>query len=162
IGPHLLQARNRRSRQAGGILSEQRHQRVLEVTGRHAVQVEDWKQHFEAFGAARIRRKNRRREPNAIFLRSLTISHARLTYGDRTDAGHDLALRQMAVAHNALTAVIGELVSVLGEEVCDLRFNGLREQSTGAVAKNFCQWINKGPWWDELGNVTIGHGVSLL
>ena len=68
----------------------------------------------------------------------------------------------MAVAHNALTAFIGELVSVLGEEVCHLRFNGLREQSTGAVAKNFCQWINEGPWWDELGNVTIGHGVSLL
>ena len=62
----------------------------------------------------------------------------------------------MAVAHNTLTSVIGELVSVLGEEVCHLCLNCLREQCAGTVAKNFCQRVCERPWQDELGNVSPG------
>ncbi len=32
----------------------------------------------------------------------LAVAHARLADGDRADAGHHLALGQMAVAHDAL------------------------------------------------------------
>jgi hypothetical protein len=38
------------------------------------------------------------------------VAHPRAAHADRTDAGHDLALWQMAVAHQPLAAIIGRLV----------------------------------------------------
>ena len=37
----------------------------------------------------------------------LTVAHAWLANGDRPDAGHDLALGQMAMPHDAPAAVLG-------------------------------------------------------
>ncbi len=66
VDPNLLQPRDRRGRQARRILAEQRAERILEVTGRDALQVEDRDQHFEALRAPRIGRQYRRREPDAL------------------------------------------------------------------------------------------------
>jgi hypothetical protein len=109
-----------------------------------------------------MRRKNLRGEANAIFLRSRTIAHARLTHSDRTDASHDLALRQVAVSHNTLTAVLGEPVSVLGDEGCNFHLHRLCQRGTGAVAKNFCQRVGERPWRDELGNVSRVRRIAPL
>ena len=46
---------------------------------------------------------------------------------DRTDAGHDLALWQMAVAHQPLAAIIGRLVGVPTEQGRDLSLDSLRQ-----------------------------------
>src|SRR4029077_14376877 len=44
----------------------------------------------------------------------------------------------------------------------DLRLNGLRQQRTGAATPNLSERIGEGPWFRELEDVSVGHGVSLL
>src|SRR5262249_24894555 len=90
------------------------------------------------------------------------IPHARTAYRDRSDAGHDLALGQVTVAHQPLAAILGQLVGVATEKGCDLGLDGLRQQRSRAVAQNLSQRIGKSSWLGELENVSVGHGVSLL
>jgi hypothetical protein len=52
---------------------------------------------------------------------------SRLADGDRTDAGHHLALRQVTVADDALVAVRGLQIGMLAEKVCDLGLDRLRQ-----------------------------------
>src|SRR2546430_9437818 len=80
---------------------------------------------------------------------------------DRADAGHDLAFRKMAVAHDALLARLGLEIGMLCEKL-NLRFDRLGQQRTCAAAQDLCQGIGKGPWLGELDDVTVRHGVSLL
>ena len=68
----------------------------------------------------------------------------------------------MAMAHQPLAAVFGVLVGMAAEEGCDLRLDGLRQQGSGALAQNFGQRIGEGFWLNQLGNIILGHGVSLL
>ena len=53
---------------------------------------------------------------------------------DRADAGHDLAFRQMTVAHQPLVAFIGALLGVAPEERGHLGLDRLGQKGTGAVA----------------------------
>ena len=91
-----------------------------------------------------------------------TVAHARAAHGDRTDAGHDLALGQMPMAHQPLAAVVGQLVGMAAEQGGNLGLDGLRQQRSRAVAQNLGQRIGKSSWLGELENVSVGHGVSLL
>ena len=61
-------------------------------------------------------------------LRAFTdaVAHPRAAHADRTDAGHDLALWQMAVAHQPLAAIIGRLVGVPTEQGRDFGLDSLR------------------------------------
>jgi hypothetical protein len=68
----------------------------------------------------------------------------------------------MPVADQPLAAVLGQLVSMTGEQGCDLGFNRLRQQRSSAVAQHLGQWIGKSSWLAELENLSLGHGVSLL
>src|SRR5262245_57012796 len=90
------------------------------------------------------------------------VTHARAAHGDRADAGHDLALGQMPVAHQPLAAVIGQLVGMTGEQGCYLGLDGLSQQCSRTAAQNLGQRIGKSSWLGELENVSVGHGVSLL
>jgi hypothetical protein len=88
---------------------------------------------------------NRMRSPPAG-----PVAHARLAHGHRADAGHDLALRQMAVAHHAPAAI-----AVAGRHGCPrksrhLRLDGLGQQSTRAVAQNLGERIVNVPGWVSL------------
>src|ERR1700730_4149646 len=69
---------------------------------------------------------------------------------DRPDAGHDLAFRKMAVAHDALLARLGLEIGVLCEKLSNLRFDRLGQQRTRAAAQDLCEGIGKGPWLGEL------------
>jgi hypothetical protein len=72
-------------------------------------------------------------------LRAFTdaVAHPRAAHADRTDAGHDLALWQMAVAHQPLAAIIGRLVGVPTEQGRDFGLDSLRlENSFRGVKKN--------------------------
>src|SRR5512133_2602124 len=93
---------------------------------------------------------------------SFAVAHPWLANADRADPVYDLTLRKMAVAHNALLARRGLQIGVLCEKLGNLRFDGLAQQRTRAVAQDFRQGIAEGPWLGELDNVTVGHGVSLL
>src|SRR5262249_60107220 len=81
---------------------------------------------------------------------------------DWTDAGHDLTLGQMPVAHQPPAAIIGELVGMTAEQARNLGLEGLRQKRSRAVAQNLGQRISKSSWLRELENISLGHGVSLL
>jgi hypothetical protein len=66
------------------------------------------------------------------------------------------------MAHQALVAVSGALIGLRGDEAGDLGFDGLGEQRSRAIAQNFRQSIGKGPWLNQLENVSVGDGVLLL
>src|SRR5947208_16879348 len=68
----------------------------------------------------------------------------------------------MAMAHQPLAAVIGQLVGMAAQQGCNLGLDGLRQQRAGAIAQNLGQRISKSSWLGELENISIGHGVSLL
>src|SRR6516165_8957439 len=162
LRPGLLEPPDGRGRQPAGVLAEQCDQGFLKVAGRQALEVEDRDQHFEAFRAARVRRQNRRRKADALRTFTGTVTYTRAAHGDRTDAGHDLALGQMPVAHQPLATVIGQLVGMAGEQDCDFGLHRLRQQRSRAVAQNLGQRVRKSSWLAELENVSVGHGVSLL
>src|SRR4051812_11430457 len=68
----------------------------------------------------------------------------------------------MPMAHQPLAAVFGVLVSVAAEEGCDLGLDSLRQQRSRALAQNFGERIGEGFWLNQLGNIILDHGVSLL
>src|SRR5262249_28142931 len=81
---------------------------------------------------------------------------------DRTDTCHDLALRQMAVAHNALPAIFGLQITVPGEKIRDLSLYGLSHQRACALPQDFGELIVKGSRLNQFAHVIVGHGISLL
>src|SRR5229473_3299906 len=90
------------------------------------------------------------------------IAYTRLADGDRTDTGHHLALRQVTVADDALVAVPGLQIGMLVEKVSDLGLDRLGEKGTGPVAQDFCELIVEDSWLNQLDDVIVGHGISLL
>src|SRR5271155_4888791 len=92
VGPGLLQAPYARSGQSASVLAQQCAERLLEVTGGDAFQVQDRNQYFEALRAPRVGRQNGRAEPNALTFGSPAVAHPRLAHRHRADPGHDLAL----------------------------------------------------------------------
>ena len=69
------------------------------------------------------------------------VAHPRATHGDRTDAGHDLALGQTAVAHQPLAAIIGNLVGVPAKQRRHFGLDGLRQQRSRPVAQNLRKFL---------------------
>src|SRR5215468_3707229 len=162
FAPGLLEASNGRGREPAGVPAEQCDQRVFEVAGRDALEVEDREQHLQALRPARVGRQNRRRKADALATFAAAVTHARAAHRHRTDAGHDLTLGQMSVAHQPPAAIIGELVGMAAEQARNLGLDGLRQNRSRAVAQNLGQRISKSSWLRELENISVGHGVSLL
>jgi hypothetical protein len=125
--PSLLETPYGRGRKPAGVLAKQRNERLLEVAGGDPLEVEDRDQHFEALRSARVGRQNRRGKANALRAFTDAVAHPRAAHADRTDAGHDLALWQMAVAHQPLAAIIGRLVGVPTKQGRDLSLDSLRQ-----------------------------------
>ena len=90
--------------------------------------MEDQQQHLDRLRAPQIARQDRRREVNALRITSSAIAHTRAADRYRTDPGHDLALRQMAVAHNALAGTSIFEAPMLGEKISDLGLYGRGQQ----------------------------------
>src|SRR5437660_1231511 len=106
--------------------------------------------------------KDRRRKADALRTFANPSPHARTAHRDRPDAGHNLALGQMPVAHQTLAPILGPLVGMAVEQGRDLGLDGLRQQRSRAIAQHLSQRISKSSWLGELENVSLGHGVSLL
>jgi len=51
----------------------------------------------------------------------------------------------MAVAHNALAAILGLEISMLGEKISDLRLYGLSKQRSRPLPQGFGELIAKAP-----------------
>ena len=68
----------------------------------------------------------------------------------------------MAMAHQPLAAVFGLSVGMAAEEGCDLSLDGLRQQRPRTLAQNFGERVGELCWLDQLDDIILGHGVSLL
>src|SRR6516225_6187029 len=161
FGPHLLEADDGRCRQTWRVADEGR-QHFLEVAGRDSLQVEDGDQHLKALRSPRVSRQDRWRVSDALAIARCTVAHPRLANSDRADAGHDVALWKMAMAHHALMARLGLEIGMLCEKLSNLRLDRLGQQRSRAAAQDLCQGVGENPWLGELDDVTVGHGVSLL
>src|SRR5215470_16692601 len=68
----------------------------------------------------------------------------------------------MAVAHNALAAILSLEARMLGKKIRDLGLYGLGQQRARAMPQDFGELIVKASWLNQLKNVIVGHGISLL
>ena len=164
VEPAVFQAADGRRRQAARILAGKGCKCLGEVAGRDALEVQDRQQRLDRLRAPHVGWQDRRREPDAAGIASggLAIAHARLAHGDRADAGHHLALRQVTVADNTLVPVPGLEIGMLVEKASNLGFDRLREQGTGTVTQNFGELVVEGSWLDQSDDVIVGHGILLL
>src|SRR6202022_4028847 len=164
VEPAVLQSADGGCRQSGSILAKQRRQRLGEVASRYPLQIKDRQQRLDRLRATHVGRQDRRREPDAARIGSggLAVAYTRLADGDRTDTGHHLALRQVTVADDALVAVLGLQIGMLAEKVCDLGLDRLSEKGTCPVAQDFCELIVEDSWLNQMDDVIVGHGISLL
>jgi hypothetical protein len=51
---------------------------------------------------------------------------------------------------------------MLREKISDLGVYGLRWHSARALSQDFGELIVNASWLNQLGNVIVGHGISLL
>ena len=127
------------------------------------LEVEDRDQHLEALRPARVGRQNRRREADALRAFANAITHARAAHSDRADAGHDLTLGQMPVTDQPPAAVLGQVVSMTGEQGCSLGLDCLGQQRSRAVAQHRGSGSVKVPGWESwktLASVTAYHSFG--
>src|SRR5215470_913181 len=164
VEPAVLEANDGGWRQPRRVLAQQGRKRFGEIAGRDALQVEDRQQRLDRLRAPQVGRQDRRCKANAagIASRSLAIAHTGLADRDRADTCQHHALRQMAVAHNALAAVLALEISMLGEKIRDLGLDRLRQQPASPLPQDFGELIVKGSWLNQFEHVIVGHGISLL
>jgi hypothetical protein len=117
-----------------------------------------------SLGAPRVGRKDRRRQADAARISggSLAIAHTWLAHGNRTNPGHHLALRQIAVTNNPAVTLAGLQISLSTEEIGDFGLDGLRQQRMRSVAQNIGELIVECSWLNQLGDAIVRHGTSLL
>ena len=68
----------------------------------------------------------------------------------------------MPVAHDAPMAIAGLQISMFGQKLGNLGFDRLGQQSARPIAQDLSQMVGEGPWLNQLDDVIVGHGVSLL
>jgi hypothetical protein len=129
------------------VLAEQHRQCFLELSGRDALKVEDRDQQLESLRPGRVRRQNRRREADALGTFADPLAHPRATNRDRTDAGYDLTLRQMAVAHQTSVAIVDYLVGVSFEQSRYIGFDRMPEQPRAPLRNTSVSGSPKVPGW---------------
>src|SRR3954452_2922265 len=162
VRPDVPEPCDGRGREPTSILAEQGCQRLLEPACGDALEVEDRDQHLEALRAARVRRQDRGAEGNALLARADAVTNARSAHRDRADAGHDLALGQVTVAHQPLTSIVGELVGVALEKPGHLRCDSLGQKRAGTAAQHLSQRVGMPGWesWKTLLSVTAYHSFG--
>ena len=164
VDPDLLQSCDGRRRQPRRVIAEQGRQRLLEVAGRDALQIEDRDQGLQALRPARIGWQQRRCEADTVGIvgRRLPVAHARLAHANRADSGHHLALGQMTVAHDTAATVGGLEISMFAKKFGDLGLHGLGQQGARSVAQHLGELVVERSWLNQLDDVIVGHGISLL
>jgi hypothetical protein len=105
--PARREARYHARRQVRRVRPEQRRQRLLEVAGGDAAQVEDRQQGIEALRPPRPPRQDVRGEADLLLGRHVggAVAHLLALHRDRPDPGLDHPLRPGAVPDDALAAI---------------------------------------------------------
>src|SRR5262249_42404978 len=144
LGPGLLEASNGRGREPAASLPSN----AISASAKSPVE----KPLRERIGISPSRLFDRRAEGGRIAdekrMRSqptfaAAVTPPRAAHSDRTDAGHDLTLGQMSVAHQPPAAIIGELIGMAAEQARNLGLDRLRQNRSRAVAQNLGQRIGK-------------------
>jgi hypothetical protein len=68
----------------------------------------------------------------------------------------------VTVADDALVAVPGLQIGMLAEKVRDFGLDRLGQQGTGPIAQDFGELIVEDSWLNQMDDVIVGHGISLL
>ena len=58
--------------------------------------------------------------------------------------------------------VLGLKISMLGEKVRDLHLDGLAQKGARPIAQDLGEPVGEGSWLNQLDDVIVRHGVSLL
>ena len=66
------------------------------------------------------------------------------------------------MADDTLATVLGPKIAMIVEELGNLGLDGLRQQSARSIAQTFGERILKGFWLNQIGDVIVWHGISLL
>jgi hypothetical protein len=160
--PGFGQPPNGRRRQAWCFRPEQRGQRLGELAGGDALQVEPGQQFLDVARPAEIGRQDRRGEPDRLGIRRTAVADLRAAHLDRPDPGLDPPLGCMSVTHQAAPALSVDEPGMGGEERLDLSFNRLHQHPPGAIAQH-CQQrvVGDAHSWPRQGDHAILlHGVS--
>ena len=163
IGPALLQPGDDRGRQVGCVLAQQDTQRLLEITGRDAAQVQDRQQGIQTCRPARPARQQRRGEPDPLGCRAGSpIANLDPLELDRPNPGLDHAFRPMTMPDQPVPAV-GQLQLLPGgQKGFHLGLDGLFEQPARSRAQEHGQRIVDLVRLRKPDNAAIFfHGVSL-
>ena len=163
VRPGLLEPPDGRGREPAGILAEQCHQRLLEIAGGDALQVEDRDQHLQALRPARVGRQNRRREADALATPSPTRSRTR---GQRTATGPMPVMISRSgrcpwrTSRRRPSSV--SLSAWLLSKAATSASTACASSARAPLRKTSVSGSVNVPGWNELENVSLGHGVSLL
>jgi hypothetical protein len=136
------QAGHHRGRQVGCVLAQQRRQRLLEIAGRDAPQVEHRQQRIQTSGPPRPQRQDRRVEPDSLAIAGCsTVPNLRPRHLHRADASLDRPRRPVTMPHHS-GASVGKLqVLHRGKKRLDFRLDCLGQKLPRTSAKDIRQWI---------------------
>jgi hypothetical protein len=160
--PALAPPPNGRGRQARCSRPEQRRQGFLELTRRHALQIQPGQQFLDVPGPAQVRRQDRRGEPDRLTVIGCTIAHPGPTDLDGADPGLDPPLRRMTVPDDTATALLIRVSGMAGEERLDLRLDRLHQHPPGSLAQHRQKRIvgEARSWPGQGKDGILLHGVS--
>jgi hypothetical protein len=65
-------------------------------------------------------------------------------------------------AHDAPMAVLDFQIGMFGQKLGDIALDRLGQQGPRAIAQDLGQLVGEDPWLNQLKDVIVGHGVSLL
>ena len=142
VPPQRLQPGNGARRKARSVPPHKRGKGLAEIAARDPLQIKPRQQLLHRSGAPQIARQDRRRETDPPARPQwVAIPRPRRLDPDRPDPGLDLALRQIAVPHNAAAARgVGQIR--MGHNMpLDFRFNRLGQQLTRPGPQNVRQRI---------------------
>ena len=161
--PVALESGDCRGGQVRGVLAQQGGERLLEVAGRNAAQVEHRQERVQAPGPSGPARQDLGGEADPLAsLGRGAVAHLHPPHLHRADAGLEGALGTMPVTDEAGLPVGEPLLGHRGQEGFGLRLDRLRQQPPCAGAQHGGQWVI-----DRLGlrerddGATLVHGVSL-
>jgi hypothetical protein len=157
------QAAHGRGREAGRVGAEQRRERLLELAGGDALEVEPGQQLLDVLRPPQERRQHLRGEADALTAGAIaTVTHLGAPHLDRADAGLDLTLGCVTVAHHPPpTATVLEL-RVRREERFDLGLDHLLQHLSGSRSQHLEQRIvhHARAWARQPNDGIFLHGVS--
>jgi hypothetical protein len=133
--PLVGQPRDVRGGESGGVLAEQRHERLAEVTRRQSAQVEHWQDLGDLRRPPHVRRQDATHELASLALGvHPPVVHAGRTHRDRPRADSDASGAALAVADHQGVAIPVALGGVGLQVGGDLRFQGHEEHSACSLA----------------------------